>query len=202
MYIKRNSKKNGTISLASNPCASLTNTTGMAKACRETVIDGYNLIHKLWQPQKGNAMAPLRERLETLLSAYRKTTRRHVTVVYDGGAGPGGHSSSHAVDVLFSGTKMNADSRIVEFVRSLGNRAGLVTVVSSDLEIRQHVIAWGAAWTSSESFASELARLGLLTTPGRPPAGKPTGAAGKKEGHLPLGDKEVAQWMKLFGGEG
>lgn len=171
----------------------------MATACRETVVDGYNLIHKLWKPGREASMATLRDRLETLLAAYRKRTRRHVTIVYDGGGTPGAISHSGAVEVVFSGSADNADRRIVDIVRSLGRRSGLVTVVSSDLEIRQHVIAWGATWTSSESFAAELGRLGILPDSAvRLPSGPAHGRA-RNNGARPLDDDEVARWMKLFG---
>lgn len=171
----------------------------MPKARRETVVDGYNLIHKLWPPRRGDAMAPLRERLDDVLAAYRSATRRHVTVVYDGGGGPGATASRGAIDVLFSGSGSTADHRIVELVRALGRRAALTTVVSSDAEVRQQAVAWGAIWCSSEAFAEELGRHGLI--PIR------TGAAGrvrvdpelKKKAAEPLDDREVARWMKLFG---
>lgn len=172
---------------------------GMAKACRETVIDGYNLIHKLWHPGSGSAMAPFRERLEALLTAYRKATRRHVTIVYDGGSRPGASSESGAVDIVFSGTGANADRRIVDHIRQLGARAGVTTVVSSDLEIRQHVIAWGARWSSSESFAAELVNLGILAGTERRNPGKPDRSTDRKQGATPLDEREVERWLRLFG---
>ncbi len=170
----------------------------MPAPARETVVDGYNLIHKLYgaEARKG-AMAELRDRLEAALSAYRKASRRHVTVVYDGGAGAGGHSSSGALEVVFSGSGRTADQRIVELVRALKARAGLVTVVTSDREIHRHVIAWGASCTSSESFIAELEGLGIA---GRTVASQSTRSATHpgKTGSQPLGDDEVARWLKLF----
>jgi predicted RNA-binding protein with PIN domain len=171
----------------------------MPKACRETVVDGYNLIHKLWPPRRGAAMAPLRERLDLVLAAYRSATRRHVTVVYDGGGGPGALASRGAVDVLFSGTDATADRRIADLVRALGRRAALTTVVSSDLEVRQQAVAWGAAWCSSEAFAEELCRLGII------PFAEGNARRNRKDPELKkrapeaLDDREVARWMKLFG---
>jgi hypothetical protein len=166
---------------------------------RETIIDGYNIIHKIWRPGSEKAsMAELRDRLESMLSAYRKATRRHVTVVYDGGPGPGPRSSSGAIDVVFSGSDRTADQRIVELVRALNSRAGLVTVVTSDREIRRHVIAWGASCSDSESFISELEERGLGGRPGATRrAGK--GASREKTGSQPLDDAEVERWLKLFG---
>ncbi len=173
----------------------------MPTPSRETVIDGYNLIHKLWHPGKGATMAPLREHLETLLSAYRQAARRHVTVVYDGGPRHRSLSSSGAIEVVFSGSGATADSRIVDHVRALQSRAALVTVVTSDMEIRRHIIAWGASWTSSETFITELEKLGIRSKEG---FGKkrPDEAASVKHSTNPLSDGEVARWMKLFGGSG
>ena len=170
----------------------------MPAPARETVVDGYNIIHKLYGAEaRRGVMAELRVRLEAALSAYRKAVRRHVTVVYDGGAGAGGHSSSGAIEVVFSGSDRTADQRIVELVRALKARAGLVTVVTSDREIRRHVVAWGAACTSSESFISELEGLGIT---GRTVGSLPTRSAppSRKTGSQPLGDDEVARWLKLF----
>ncbi len=170
----------------------------MPNPARETIVDGYNLIHKMWKPASGpTSMERLRERLEAILTAYRRKTRRHVTLVYDGGAGSHGHSSSGAIDILFSGTAMTADMRIIELVRALGPRAGLATVITSDREVRQHAIAWGAACTSSEAFVAELDRLGLLASK----AGKASGSASarKAAGQAPLSDREVEAWLKLFG---
>ena len=166
---------------------------------RETIVDGYNLIHKLWRPGREKAsMTELRDRLESMLSAYRKATRRHVTVVYDGGAGPGARTSSGAIDVVFSGSDRTADQRIVELVRTLRSRAGLVTVVTSDREIRLHVIAWGGSCTDSESFITELDSLGLGGRPGS--SSRSTKRIDrKKTGTQPLDDTEVERWLKLFG---
>ncbi|NTU67837.1 MAG: NYN domain-containing protein [Chlorobiaceae bacterium] len=170
----------------------------MPTPSRETVVDGYNLIHKLWRPGSETAsMATLRDRLESMLSAYRKVARRHVTVVYDGGPGPGARSSSGAIEVVFSGSDRTADQHIVELVRNLKARAGLVTVVTSDREIRRHVIAWGASCSASESFIGELEALGLVGKP-IPARLALKGCSPKKTGSQPLGDAEVEQWLKLF----
>ncbi|NTV02278.1 MAG: NYN domain-containing protein [Chlorobiaceae bacterium] len=170
----------------------------MPTPARETVIDGYNLIHKLWRPGREKAtMAELRDRLESMLSAYRKASRRHVTVVYDGGPGAGALSISGAIEVVFSGSDRTADQRIVDLVRALKARAGLVTVITSDREIRRHVIAWGASCSESESFIAELEALGLCAT-GRASRPAPKGIASRKTGSQPLGDAEVERWLKLF----
>jgi hypothetical protein len=170
----------------------------MATICRETVVDGYNLIHKLWNPGGGESMAALRERIELLLSAYRRKTRRHVTLVYDGGAGPKPLSVGGAIEVIFSGSSGTADRWIIDHVKSTGSRADLVSVVSSDLEIRRYVIAWGGQWKSSESFIEELETLGILN-PGKVRQGKRrTPESPMKNGTQQISDAEVDRWLRLF----
>ena len=109
----------------------------MSSSYRETVVDGYNLIHKLGKVSAGAPMAELRERLEAMLARYRQKSRRHVILVYDGGSGPKPLSLAGAVDVTFSGTVKSADRWIIDHVRSLGVRASMTLVVSSDREIQR-----------------------------------------------------------------
>jgi hypothetical protein len=170
----------------------------MAIKCRETVIDGYNLIHKLWNPGKRESMAALRERIETLLTAYRYKTRRHVTMVYDGGAGPKPLSVGGAIEVIYSGSATTADRWIIEHVRSMGSRAGLISVVSSDLEIRRYITAWGGQWKSSEAFVEELADMGILKTGSAGKGSRRTTDGSMKNGSRQLSDAEVDRWMMLF----
>lgn len=171
----------------------------MAAPCRETVIDGYNLIHKLWNPGGRESMATLRERIETMLSAYRGKTRRHVTIVYDGGAGPKPLSLGGAIEVIFSGSSQTADKWIIDHVRSMGSRAGLVSIVSSDHEIRRYVTAWGGQWQSSEAFIEELGSLGILNSGQNRPQSRNALAGSIKNGSRPLTDAEIARWLLLFG---
>jgi len=91
----------------------------MPSKYRETVIDGYNLIHKLRNIPPGEPMATMRERLEVMLSRYRQKSRRHVTVVYDGGGGPRPHSLRSSVEVVYSGSLKSADRWIIDHARSL-----------------------------------------------------------------------------------
>ncbi|NTW52291.1 MAG: NYN domain-containing protein [Chlorobiaceae bacterium] len=171
----------------------------MATTCRETVVDGYNLIHKLWNPGADQPMAVLRERIETILSAYRKKTRRHVSIVYDGGAGPRPLSIGGAIEVISSGSSLNADRWIIDHVRSMGSRAGLITVISSDNEIRRHVVAWGGQWNSSEAFIEELSGMGILKSGDDNPPSPAAIARSMKNGSRPLSDAEVDRWLRLFG---
>ena len=174
----------------------------MLKQYRETVVDGYNLIHKLWKPKGVQTAAAFREQTERLLSAYRQRSRRHVTIVYDGGNRNGSQSSSGAIEVVYSGSASSADHWIIEHVKSLRSRAGLCTIVSSDLEIRRYTTAFGAHSMSSESFIGELEAMKIISpAPGAGPAPDKPGDNPKKSGSLPLADKEVGQWLRLFNRE-
>jgi len=171
----------------------------MASGYRETVIDGYNLIHKLGKPEAGASMAALRERIEEMLARYRQKTRRHVTIVYDGGRSPKSLTSSGAVDVIFSGTIKSADRWIIDHIRSLGSRAAMSLVVSSDREIQRNSTAWGARCIDSETFIDELAAMGIFPDVRKEPKGHRPGDGMKKNGSESLTDNEVDYWLRLFG---
>ncbi|HHE07346.1 MAG TPA: hypothetical protein ENL01_00130, partial [Chlorobaculum parvum] len=98
---------------------------------RETVIDGYNLIHKLWTVKADEPMDTMRERLEAMRTRYRQKSRRHVTVVYDGGRSPRPHSSWGGIDVTYSGTFKAADRWIIDHARSLEPHPGMMLVITS-----------------------------------------------------------------------
>jgi predicted RNA-binding protein with PIN domain len=171
----------------------------MAYSYRETVIDGYNLIHKLGKAGTGESLAALRERLEAMLSLYRQKTRRHVTLVYDGGNSPKSLTYSGAIDVIFSGAIKSADRWIIDHVRSLGSRAGMSLVVSSDREIQRNSTAWGARCIDSETFIDELAAMGIFLDERKEPKWRRPAGSMKKSGSESLTDNEVDYWLGLFG---
>ena len=170
----------------------------MASSYRETVIDGYNLIHKLGKVSDGAAMAALRERLEAVLARYRQKSRRHVILVYDGGSGPKPLTTTGAIDITFSGTVKSADRWIVDHVRSMGPRAAMTLVVSSDREIQRHSTAYGAKCIDSETFIDELAAMGIAVDENQRRAAPSPGGVTKKSASEPLSDSEVDYWLRLF----
>ncbi|ACF12460.1 conserved hypothetical protein [Chlorobaculum parvum NCIB 8327] len=167
----------------------------MPSKYRETVIDGYNLIHKLRDIAPGEPMASMRERLEAMLTRYRQKSRRHVTVVYDGGGGPRAHSSRGSIEVTYSGSLKSADRWIIDHARSLEPRPGMMLVVSSDREIQRHATAWGARCIDSETFIEELAAMGITTNGDGGPSRK---AGEQSTSSAPLSDKEVDYWLRMF----
>jgi predicted RNA-binding protein with PIN domain len=169
----------------------------MSSTYRETVIDGYNLIHKLGKVSAGAPMAELRERLEAVLGRYRQKSRRHVTVVYDGGSGPKSLTLTGAVNITFSGTIKSADRWIIDHVRSLGSRASMTLVVSSDREIQRNATAYGAKCIDSETFIDELTAMGIAFDENEQRQAKNTGGVNKRASE-PLVDSEVDYWLRLF----
>lgn len=170
----------------------------MSSSYRETVVDGYNLIHMLGKAGPGASMADLRERLEAMLARYRQKARRHVILVYDGGSGPKPLTLTGAVDVTFSGTVKSADRWIIDHVRSLGVRATMTFVVSSDREIQRYSKAYGAKCVDSETFIDELAAMGIAIDEDGRRKGQQSGAKMNKNASGPLSDKEVDYWLHLF----
>lgn len=170
----------------------------MAANYRETVIDGYNLIHKILKKGEERPMAEQRDQLEIALARYRLKTRRHVTVVYDGGAGPRPRASRGAIEVIFSGTTRSADHWIIDHVSALGSRAGMTLVVTSDREIRQNVVAFGARCIDADLFIAELEAMGIvMKKTGKQTTGDQAGNR-QKTGKMPVTDQEVEYWMRLF----
>ncbi|TNJ39546.1 NYN domain-containing protein [Chlorobaculum thiosulfatiphilum] len=169
----------------------------MASSYRETVIDGYNLIHKFSKPRDSAPMAKLRERLETMLARYRQKSRRHVILVYDGGSGPKPLTTAGAIDITFSGTVKSADRWIIDHVCSLGARASMTLVVSSDREIQRYSTAHGAKCIDSETFIDELAAMGIVIDESKRRNARSAGGI-SKSAPGPLSDKEVDYWLRLF----
>lgn len=200
---KRVFKKNSRLCLKQAGNCSKTGKGTMEKKGRETVVDGYNFIHALYRPGRSASMQDLRALAEEILWAWRQSSRQHVTVVYDGGAAARETSSAGgSIEVVFSGRGTTADRWIIDHVRRLGARAGLVTVVSSDREIQRFATAWGAGWRSSESFIGECASMGLVDGGKRRAAKQQHPAEQLKAGRRSLSDEEVARWAELFAHKG
>jgi predicted RNA-binding protein with PIN domain len=173
----------------------------MKKNCREIVIDGYNLLHKIYPAGAAPSFQVLRSGTEEILTCYRQKKQRHITIVYDGGNSRKGSSSRSSIQVVFTPAGTSADHWIIEHIRTLKANAEMVTIVSSDREIRQYIKAFGAAWMSSESFVEELRKEGCMSS--SPPRSKKEGSSGpaQKFSQRPLSEREVEQWAALFNTE-
>lgn len=164
----------------------------MQERVSEVVIDGYNLIHKRTRLSRGEVLAPLREELAHELARYARETGTAVTVVYDGRSPYGDSDSATAIRTVFTSRGKSADRWIIDYVKSLNTRAKMVTIVTSDDEIRRYCKAFGARCMTSESF-----RLRLGSRQDKPACGH-AGSAGQEDSGKELSEREVAAWKRLF----
>jgi predicted RNA-binding protein with PIN domain len=162
---------------------------------KETVVDGYNLIHNLFRPSKGEPFEPLRRRLESLLAGYRRAQKTPVTVVYDGDGRYRDHDETGEVHVVYTARRKSADQWIIDYAKSLNSTSKILTIVSSDNEVRRYSAAFGAKCMSSADFAAMLLPGYIDSSP----SGEP-GLNRRKFSANPLPEREVDGWMQLFGG--
>ncbi|TCD48188.1 NYN domain-containing protein [Chlorobium sp. N1] len=168
----------------------------MQQRQKETVVDGYNLIHHLFSPASGDSFEPLRGRLEAMIRAWRRKTRGGpVTVVYDGDGRYRDIENAGEVRTVFTMRGRSADHWIIDYAKSLNTTAKILTIVSSDNEVRRYSAAFGARCLSSGDFASMLLPAGH-------PSGRERSANRRKFSEEPLPEREVEGWMRLFGGSG
>ncbi|MEI8032388.1 MAG: NYN domain-containing protein [Chlorobiaceae bacterium] len=161
----------------------------MKRDRREFVIDGYNLMHKLFALKASLALDSMRQNMERELLLFQQRTGHSVRVVYDGKGSRLDSTQSSPLHILFTPASISADHWIIEYVKSLNTKVKMVTIVSSDEEIRRYASAFGATCMASEAFVKELNK--------RVPSAR-EGSIGKKFSSEGLSDKEVARWKELF----
>lgn len=158
---------------------------------REFVVDGYNLMHKLYPSPASGSLEQLRQATEKKLLGFQLKKKCSVTVVYDG---KGFHKESVVLaplHIVFTPASISADLWIIDYVKSLNTKVKIVTIVSSDDEIRRYATAFGATCIKSENFAVDLQKIGDFRSESG--CGKE-----KKFNETSLSDQEVSRWMKLF----
>jgi len=148
------------------------------------LIDGHNLIGRM--PVLSLADPDDERQLVMLLLAYRRRTRKAMTVVFDpGGAFALGETRKQGgVEVVFAPHGSSADQVIVRRVRRSRDRAG-ITVVTSDRELAEEAHTYGARVKSAEEFAAELSELSR---------------DGSERHDTPLSAAELEAWLALFEG--
>ncbi len=163
----------------------------MKRGEREIVVDGYNLMHKLFPSPTSASLEQLRQATEKKLLAFQLKKKWPVTVVYDGKGRHKECALGAPLHIVFTPASISADLWIIDYVKSLNTKVKIVTIVSSDDEIRRYATAFGARCIKSEKFAVELDNIGELRS--EPGCGKE-----KKLNEASLSDQEVSRWMKLF----
>ncbi len=166
----------------------------MTTMLREFIVDGYNLLYKLFPDWQQHSLQYKREQVEIMLLGFQQSMHQKVTVVYDGQHPQGPFRDAGALNRVFTSSGHSADAWIIDYLKSLGSNAQLFTIVSSDRFICRHAAACGASYMFSEDFIGTY----LSGAKGRDKV-KETGTNRKKFGSGQLSQKEVDRWMILFG---
>ena len=174
----------------------------MKTGAKEIVVDGYNLIHKLYPSLTSSSLTVLRQKTEKQLLCFQQQSRCPITIVYDGKGSHHECAFGAPLHIVFTPASKSADLWIIDYVKSLNTQVKMVTIVSSDDEIRRYTTAFGARCVKSEVFAlqlSEMAYSGSMQSDNERSNGRTTKENnGKSE---LLSDREVARWMTLFSRE-
>jgi hypothetical protein len=153
------------------------------------IIDTYNVLHVTGVLPPELAIGEP-EGLARLVAESRFGGEA-VWLVCDGV--PRGASRVGRILIEGAGPGRTADEHIMRFLdRSSAPRR--VTVVTSDRAIVRHARARGADTIRSEDFLSQLAGDAHRRRPRKPGAAQPD-----PRRSVPLGEREVSGWMRLFG---
>ncbi len=167
---------------------------GVTRSSMEYIIDGYNLLHKLFEDTIDRPLEHMRERTESLLMNFQVSEKTRVTIVYDGQNTRRKHHEHGVLNRIFTRKGQTADDWIIDCLSSLDGSASELTIVSSDRYICRHASAYGASYMLSETF------IKTCIAPGREEKRDPENGFYRKkydQGHLH--QKEVDRWLALFG---
>jgi uncharacterized protein len=164
----------------------------------EYVVDGYNLIHCLFPDGKKTSLEEMRKKTEALLLAFQKEQRCSVTIVYDGKECFRELASGTSLHIVFTPASKSADRWIIDYVKSLNTKIKLVTIVSTDNEIRRDATAFGAQCIRSEDFAKLLKSRSTSRNNENKRGFYLQGKENKAIDAEVLCEHEIALWKKLF----
>ena len=148
------------------------------------LIDGHNLIPKI-----GLRLDAVDDEMEliVILQEFYRIERRQIEVYFDGApTSQSGTRKLGAVNAHFVRLGVTADNAIRSRLKKLGKSAKNWIVVSSDREVQAEARAAHAEVMSSESFAKILEQA--------------RNSAPKSTDERKLSQKELDDWLKLFGG--
>ncbi len=169
---------------------------------KEVVVDGYNLIHKLYPSPSQASLEFLRQETEKKLLRFQQETDSQITIVYDGKGSPRECAYGAPLHIVFTPSSKSADLWIIDYVKSLNTRVKMVTIISSDDEIRRYAAAFGAKCIKSEAFALQLNEIeAAVTIRSNSTRSLRMSIKEKKFNGKLLSDREVTRWMKLFSWE-
>lgn len=157
----------------------------------EFVIDGYNLLYKLYPLKEPETLRHRRQELETRLQGFQQKSRALVTLVYDGKTIRETSFSCSPFRIVYTATGTSADRWIVDYVKSLNTKRKMVTIVSCDQEICLYGRAYGAKCLSCTEF------IAMLDSE-KHPAGNRSPFGTRKFGGEFLENREIEMWKRLF----
>ncbi len=152
------------------------------------MIDGHNLVPKI----PGLSLKSLddEQRLIELLQIFSRVWRQPIEVFFDQAPpGSSGRRQFGQVAAHFVRQGRIADDAITDRLKQLGKTARNWVVVSSDRQVQREARSRHAAILSSEQFAAELQTALQDSTGGSP------GDTAK------MSERELEEWLKLFGGK-
>jgi predicted RNA-binding protein with PIN domain len=166
------------------------------------IIDGYNLLRRVFASWEGGEIGRGREKLEVRLREFRRSAGPEIRIVlvYDGVAGAsadfGAPRSDPGFRVIFSLPPSTADDAVLAECRRLSGQ-GPITVVTSDLkDIARGMRGLRARHMTSEDFADLLDAA--LARPPTPPEQQPKPRRSEKPEPEEMPPGEVAEWVKVF----
>lgn len=149
------------------------------------LIDGHNLIPKI-----GLRLDSVDDEMEliVILQEFYRIAHRQLEVYFDGApTAQAGTRKLGAVNAHFIRLGTSADNAIRSRLKKLGKSAKNWIVVSSDRQVQAEARAAHAEVLSSESFAKILEQA--------------RNSAPKSTDERKLSQKELDDWLKLFGGK-
>ncbi|MCB4203798.1 NYN domain-containing protein [Deferribacterales bacterium Es71-Z0220] len=114
------------------------------------VIDGYNLLFKIFHKEPFSILEEERDYLAEMLFSYKKIKKHKIMLVFDGERAD--KFQIKGVSVVFTDAGVSADRYIMDYATK--DRG--VVVVTSDNEIINYVSALGVTAIRSEKFAMKL----------------------------------------------
>jgi predicted RNA-binding protein with PIN domain len=114
------------------------------------VIDGYNLLFKIFHREPFDVLEEERQYLAELLFSYKKIKGHKIAIVFDGRKCE--KFSIKGVTVIFTDSGVSADKYIMDMA---GKDRGIV-VVTSDNEIINYLSKLNVVAVKSEEFVSRL----------------------------------------------
>ncbi|MBZ4671879.1 MAG: hypothetical protein JG762_109 [Deferribacteraceae bacterium] len=114
------------------------------------VIDGYNLLFKIFNKEPFSILEEERDYLAEMLFSYKKIKKHKIVLVFDGERAD--KFQIKGVSVVFTDTGVSADKYIMDYA----SRDRGAVVVTSDNEIINYVSSLGVNVVRSEKFAMKL----------------------------------------------